>query len=191
MYQHGSLEVFPTCSVGACHMFYMLELTRDLEQKSQDIVHKVLQNNSYFCHPENIIVSCLADPSKEVRSHGFHYIVEARKNINPQHQPRQFLPPKINLAAKSYTDMIDWSKEQKTEPPLTIQMTQNEILESLEKPLKLPSYPCHTQDVERLVPVVVESCIQKVGYAARHRWILSTMESRSLVPKFNSKKYDM
>ena len=152
MYQHGSLEVFPTCSVGACHMFYMLELTRDLEQKSQDIVHKVLQNNSYFCHPENIIVSCLADPSKEVRSHGVHYILEARKNINPQHQPCQFLPPKINFAAKSYTDMIDWSKEQKMEPPLTIQMTENEILESLEKLLKLPSYPCHTQDVERLVP---------------------------------------
>ena len=136
-------------------------------------------------------MSCLADPSKEVRSNGVHYIIEARKNINPQHQPLQFLPPKINFAAKSYTDMIDWSKEQKTEPPLTIQMTENEILESLEKPLKLPSYPCHTQDVERLVPVVVESCIQKVGYAARHCWILSTMESRCLGPKTYSKKDDM
>ena len=57
---------------GTCHIYYMLELTRDLEPKSQAIVHKVLQDNSYFCHPENIVVSCLADPSEEVRRHGVH-----------------------------------------------------------------------------------------------------------------------
>ena len=53
---------------------------------------------------------------------------------------------------------------------------QGRILSGLEESLELPSYPCHTKDVERLVSVVTESCLQKVGYSARQGWILSTMK---------------
>ena len=64
--------------------------------------------------------------------------------------------------------MINWSDEQKFEPPLTKNMHKDEILKGFEKPIILDSYPCHTQDMERVVPVVTESCIQKVGYISRH-----------------------
>ena len=184
------IKFSPHCQNGAKHFYFMLELTKELEPHSQGIVQKVLQNNSYFAHPENIIISCLADQREDVRQHAVLYILEARKNFDLQQHPRQFLPPKIKLEAESYTDMIDWSVEQKTEPPLTKKMTKEEILGAVEKPITLPSYPCHTQDVERVVPVVTESCLQKVGYTARHRWIISTMESRRLVPKFDTKKDD-
>ena len=79
-------------------------------------------------------------------------------------------------------ELIDCDKEKMTEPPLTKQ-----ILSVLEEPLKLPSYPCHTKALELLVPVVTESCLQKVGYSAKQGWILFTMESGKLVPKFDSK----
>ena len=87
--------------------------------------------------------------------------------------------------------MINLSDDQKFKPPLTIDMHKDEILKGFEQPIILDSYPCHTQDVECVVPVVVESCIQKVGYIARHNWIISTMESRRLLPKFESKKQDV
>ena len=102
-----------------------------------------------------------------------------------------FLSPKNNFDTLSYEDMINWSDEQKFEPPLTINMHKDEILKGFEQPIILDSYPCHTQDVERVVPVVAELCIQKVGYSARRNWIISTMESRRLLPKFESKKKDV
>ena len=87
--------------------------------------------------------------------------------------------------------MISWSDEQKSEPTLTLKVHKDKILKWFEQPIILDSYPCHTQDVERVVPVVTGSCIQKVGYNSRHNWIISTMESRRSVPKFDSKKQDI
>ena len=67
-------------------------------------------------------------------------------------------------------DLIDWEVEQKTEPPLTMSLSDDTILSAFETPLILDNYPNHTQAVERTVPVVTESCLQKVGYTARHRY---------------------
>ena len=67
-------------------------------------------------------------------------------------------------------DLIDWETEQTTEPPLTMSLSDEVILSALEKPLILDFYPNHTQTVERTVKVVTESCLQKVGYVARHRY---------------------
>ena len=64
--------------------------------------------------------------------------------------------------------MIDWTGP-KTEPPLTMDLTDLEILEIIEKPLFLPPFPCHTLDVERLVPVVTESALHRIGPVNRHR----------------------
>jgi hypothetical protein len=75
----------------------------------------------------------------------------------------------FHLQAKIYVDLVDWSVEQKTEPPLTMKLSEDVILSAFEKPLLLPSYPSHTQAVERTVPVVTAACQQKVGYTARHR----------------------
>ena len=66
--------------------------------------------------------------------------------------------------------MVDWEKEQKTEPPLTMNLSDREILDIIEKPLELPHYPCHTQHVERVVPLVTEAAMQRVGYLNRHRY---------------------
>ena len=55
--------------------------------------------------------------------------------------------------------MINWSDEQKFEPPLTIDMHKVEILKGFEQPIILDSYPCHTQDVKHVVLVAAESCL--------------------------------
>ena len=185
------IKFSPHCQSGALHFYFLVELSQDLEPNTRGIVQKVLCDNSYFAHPENIVISLLADQDEEVRRRGVLYILKAREDFDQESHPRQFLPPQINLEAQSYWQLVDWEKEQNTEPPLTMKMTKDEILRDLGEPNILPDYPCHTQSVERKVPVVTESCLQKVGYTGRHQWILSTEQSRDLVHKFDSKKDEM
>ena len=60
------IKFSPHCQSGAVHLHYMVVLAWDLERTTREIVQKVLYDNSYFAHPENIIIVCLADPRKEV-----------------------------------------------------------------------------------------------------------------------------
>ena len=85
---------------------------------------------------------------------------------------------------------MDWEKEPCTEPPLTIDMSLSSLQEAFSAPIILPKYHNHTQQVERLVRVVTEAATQRVGFTARHRLILQLLKSRSLVPKFNTKRHD-
>ena len=63
--------------------------------------------------------------------------------------------------------MISWQHENITEPPLTRNITSQEIDRLIEKKEKknLPNLPCHTQAVERCFKLVTEAsafvCRQK------------------------------
>ena len=118
----------------------MVELLRQSGYK----VQKLLQENSYFAHPENNAISSLSDTRDEVRQCGLRFILEAREKFDPEEHPRQFLSPKNNFDTLSYEDMINWSDEQKFEPPLTINKHKDKILKGFEQPIILDSYPCHT-----------------------------------------------
>ena len=99
----------------------------------------------------------------------YRYSREAREQYDKIAHPRQFVPPRIRLEATSYHEMIDWTEAPKTEPPVTMHLTDLELLDVIGTPLHLPPYPCHTLDVERLVPVVTESALQRIGPVNRHR----------------------
>ena len=94
------------------------------------------------------------------------------------------------LQANIYADLVDWNAVDKTEPPLTMDMSAESVMTAFTAPLHLPSYPNHTQVVEQFMPVLEQACGQRVGYTGRHRLILSLNVSRKLVPKFNTKKQD-
>lgn len=94
---------------------------------------------------------------------------EARLQHNSVPHPRQFRPPKLLFKANFYFDMVDWEKEAKSEPPLTQDLSEKELLDVIETPLLLPHYPCHTQHVERVVPVVAEAALHRVGFHNRHK----------------------
>ena len=56
----------PHVQEGARHFQLVLNLSKDLCSEDRTIVHKVAQINSYWEHPENVIISCLVDDSKEI-----------------------------------------------------------------------------------------------------------------------------
>ena len=136
-------------------------------------------------------IACFNDPREEVPMCRVLYIIKPREKFDKDSHPCKFLPPKINVGAESYWQFINWEQEQTTELPLTMKMSEEKIWKGIEEPIILPKYPCHSQTEERMIPVITESCLQKVGYTSRHQWILSTMESRRLVPSFKTKKKDL
>jgi len=50
-----------------------------------------------------------------------------------------------------------------------------------------PKYPCHTQAVERCVKLVTESAKAVCGVKARDGFIRVRLESRKIMPVFNTK----
>ena len=46
---------------GSRNFFYLVELTRSLNEEDMLIAQGVLQNNSFWAHTENIILAMLAD----------------------------------------------------------------------------------------------------------------------------------
>ena len=180
----------PHIQEGAKNFYYLVDLSRSLSKQDMTIAHKVLQDNAFWPHSENLIISMFSDIREEVRRKAVLRVMKARREFIPDTQCRQFIPPKVNFQAQNYFDLIDWDSVPCTEPPLTMDMSLDAIMAIIGEPLCLPSYPNHTQDVERMVRVVSEVATKRAGYNARHRTILKVLQSRSLVPMFNTKKND-
>ena len=138
----------PHLQDGARHLQFMLGLSRELCGEDQATVQRVIQHNAYFAHPENVVVACLSDNQEDVRRMGVRYILEARKTFNPEEEVRKFIPPTVNFQSKEFYNLVDLETLEKTEPPVTKDMSKEMILSALAAPLKLPPYPNHTQRVE-------------------------------------------
>ena len=180
---------------GSKNFFFIMELTRDSVTVDRAIAIKVLQDNSHWAHTENILISMLCDEREEIRRKAALRILKARREFDEANHPRKFVPPTVNfevcsfsilknkesppffysfifylIKARNYFDMVDWETEPSTEPPLTMDLSVQEILDCIGSPLILPPYPNHTQSVERMVRVVSEVSSKRVGYVARHRY---------------------
>ena len=179
----------PHIQSGAVNYFYLIELTKseDLSDSERKIAHGVLQDNAHWAHSENILISMLVDEREEVRRMAVLRIMKARNEFNPDLHPRQFRPPQVNFAALNYFDLIDWDTEPCTEPPLTVDLDLDRIMAAISAPLRLPPFPNNTQAVERMVRVVSEAAVKRVGHTARNGLILKLLESRKMIPSFNTK----
>ena len=49
------------------NLFSMMELSRDLMPESRRTVERVLQDNSYWAHPEQILIAMLRDEREVIR----------------------------------------------------------------------------------------------------------------------------
>ena len=129
----------------------------------------------------------LGDERESIRRQAVQWIKRAREQFDASNHPRQFLSPKIEFGATDYTEITDWEERPCTEPPLTMHMKIEEIMEAVKVPLRFPNYPNHTQRVEAMVRVVSEVANKRAGYKARQKIILKLLESRKICPTFNTK----
>lgn len=156
------------------------------------VIH-LLHNN--FLHPENLLLAMIADSRKEVRQLACKYICQARILEASTSLPlRKFHTPKINFKAKDYCELIDWDIIKLSVPPLLRDLSDQDVIQIIEEPLKsnilkeIKSYPCHTQAVERAVKLVTETSMLVTNAKKRDGVIFTTLYSRSKMPKFDTKK---
>jgi len=174
------------CQDGAKNFFYLLQLCQQLPDEHKNIVLPVLQNNSYFCHPENILLAAVADNDVCIRQQAAQHIISARHSA-VQNAVRVFDKNKIviDFAADTYFNMIDWSNTDVTPPPLLSDVSDEQINSG--ELILITQLPCHSQSVERAVKDVSECCLKVAGHEARHGAVLLTKKSRADMPKVDSK----
>lgn len=133
----------------------------------------------------------LVDPNQATRQKAVNLILENRQKSLGSVQPiRKFMKPKLKFDAPTYHEMVNI---QSTEPPLTQKMSHEMLkscMENEDNAVKnaLNGIPNHTQAVERFVQLVSQSSKRVVGADQRNQLICSTIASRDILPKMNSKK---
>ena len=111
------------------------------------IVDPVIQRNSYFAHPKKLLLSTMSDGRPHIRELTLRRILKAREQ--PKRKGvRQFTMPPINFDCKDYATMIDWTMVRVTEPPVTMNMSDDDLREFIREPtmpvVTFNKYPCHT-----------------------------------------------
>ena len=87
----------PHIQDGSINFFYVITLSRKLEDRDRLIVERVLQENAYWAHPENIVLSMLWDHREVVRRKAVLWIMKARTEFKKESHPRQFICPKVDF----------------------------------------------------------------------------------------------
>lgn len=105
--------------------------------------------------------------------------------------PRRFKLPPVNMDAPSYMDLIDWQTEI-SEPQIMKHLLDQKITDFVEAggedELSFLRLPCHTQVVERAVKVTTEASTSLCTEKARVGSIKAKLESRKILPKFETKR---
>lgn len=123
----------PLAIHGSRNIFQYIAWIRQLPEDVQQTLRPVIQNNSYFFHPENVLLSMITDEDAIVRSDGYTKILLARNDATGC--IRQMFGPQvvnfINFESDSYIHMINWNKFELTEPPC-LQFYTQEHLQALQ-----------------------------------------------------------
>lgn len=183
-----AIKARPYCTDGARHIWQTIHNSRYLSNELRSVIDPVIERNSYYAHPENLLLSMLLDERKEIRELAMRRILRARSE---QYGLRVFHVPKLNFAATDYIDLIDWQSTEISEPPILRNSSVHDIEMCVacgDAPvMDFPKYPCHTQAVERCVKLVTEACASVCGSKARDGFIRVRLESRKIMPSFNTK----
>lgn len=180
----------PSCINGAKHLWKTISLSRYLSINLREIIDKVIQRNGYFGHPENLLLAMLGDDREFVRDLAYRRILKARtENVQGL---RTFKVPSFNFEAEDYTDLITWRECTITEPPLTLNISDEDLKTFVKSGFStcqnVKDFPCHTQAVERCIKLVTEASSAVFGENKRDGFIRARLLSRQQMPTFDTKK---
>ena len=152
-----------------------------------NIIYKVIRNNSYCLHSENILCAMLTDEDSNIRFRAARKIIQCR--THSETNVRKFIKPLIYFDATHYSNLIDndgiW-----LESNLTNHISSSEFLEYISNSvpvIQFSRYPSHTQAVERHIRIVSQTAKTIVSAEARDSRIHITFMESKLVPCFISK----
>lgn len=181
------IKMHPSCKDGVRHVHKMIMRSRYMSDSLKKINDPVIERNSFFAHPENILIAMTTDERRHMRQLGLRRILKAR--LNPGKSTRQFRVPRLNFDCADY---IDWTVEKVTEPPITTKISDEDLKIFINDPntplIDLDRFPCHTQAVERCIKLVTDASMAVCGQTRRDGFIRAWLNSRKIMPKFETKK---
>lgn len=183
----------PSCTMGSRHLADLIISSRYLPEHLLAVINPVIERNGFYAHPENILLAMLDDDRKHIRELGWKRILGAAQTNEPV---RKFVIPAIAFDCTEYVEMISWTDETVTLPPLLsldeINMANIDLLAATKisdsnLQLNFRKMPCHSQAVERCVRLVTEASKAVCGIERRNGWIVNTLRSRNDMPTFEIK----
>ena len=185
-----SVKLEPQCYKGAKHLWLMGKLSRFLPPEARLVVDNCIQRNGFYGHPENVLLSMLADDRPEIRELSVRRIKKARQTNSTSTNIRKFTLPKLNLDADDYHSLLNWQEFPVTEPPMLMSKSDDDIEKAIESRQTwiLDEFPCHSQAVERHIRIVSEAAASVCGELRRDGYIRAKLLSRTDIPQFGSKK---
>ena len=143
------IKSHPSVSDGAPNFWFILSCSWKLKTQRQEIVVTTLNKNSFFAHPDNVLIAMLANEQQTIRKRALALISHS---IGPKKE-RNFVLPKIYHSAEHYFDLSHFEGETAT-PPL---LGKIETLSKVEQTsLRFDDIPYHNQAVERTVAAVIK-----------------------------------
>lgn len=122
------------CVNGPENLLYIKRASRYLKLEHRNEVDASIQRNSYFAHPENILLAMIHDARKGIRKQAFEKILIARsRQKSSDYAPRIFEIPEVNFKATKYTNLINWSNVVITEPPLARHFSNSDLQELVDQ----------------------------------------------------------
>lgn len=112
---------------GCRHTFNYIVWIRQLPVNIQMVLRPTIEYNSYYFHPENVLLSMITDTNQAVRFEGYEIIRRIRDDPPPG--IRQFHVPKrqINFECDLYTQIINWDNLELSEPPCLYFYTDEQL----------------------------------------------------------------
>jgi hypothetical protein len=190
-----NIKLHPDLCNGVKHYCSALMAAEKFSNEHEEkVLRPVFSYNAYFAHPEIICLAALTDERRSIRKFAFKHIMQARKLRGNQTEIRKFAPPpQICFNATEYVELVDFEKLPRnfiTEPTFTMHYTEQELTEFVNnRSLQIPSIPCHSQNVERVVADVTSVSLTTNSHEKRHAKLLSIFSSRASIPT-NFKKTD-
>ena len=191
-----TIKKTPHCSNGSRHIYQIVQLSRDLLEMDHPEVFSVvmgcIEDNSYYLHPENVVLSMVTDSDEKVRADGIQLIEKFRAQDEDRKQKcvglmklRTFRKPKnIDFSGKNYHSMVDFNEFDEYDvcsPPILRDYSIDDI-KNCNFSEGFKKVPSHSQHVERFVALTSKAAECAVGYEQRHQWILNKMATCKKVP---------
>ena len=188
-----SIKVQHHITYGARHLLTLLRLWRQQDPAVQDATEHYIRIEAWWAHPEPLLLSMLSSDDVNDRKFAIDKILSIREGATEGSTCVRYydVPKSLNMKATSCRDLIEWPKEQITEPVFTAPLSSSELRSLENAPLCPPKYSVHTQSCERAVKCVTEAAKEVCGWERRHRLILTRCKHRKTMPVLKTKKQNM
>ena len=96
--------------------------TQYLDQNLRNVVHRVVANNPYYAHSENVLLAMLFDDRKAIRDRAVNKILHYRNVLYDPAELRVYKKAAINFNCTNYIDMINLNDDTILSEPLFCQL---------------------------------------------------------------------